>query len=397
MKILSVHNYYQSHGGEDSVFRLETVLLRERGIEVEQYLEDNRKITQMNPLALAGRTIWSTETRRNLRERLRQLAPDAAHLHNTFPLISPSAYYACREVGVPVIQTLHNYRLLCPAASLLRDGRVCEDCLGRIVPWPGVVHACYRDSRPATAVVAALLTAHRSIGTWIRTVDVYIALSEFARRKFIEGGLPAERIFVKPNFVHPDPGVVSERADYSVFLGRLSPEKGIQTLVAAWKHLGGKLPLHVAGDGPLRPALEEATARTGGCVRLLGHLSHAAAIAVLQPARFLICPSECYENFPLAVAEAFACGVPVIASRLGAMAEIVEDGRTGLHFTAGDRADLAAKVEWAWTHPREMEEMGRAARAEYEAKYTAERNYHMLMDIYERAMHTSKNASRARA
>jgi len=294
-----------------------------------------------------------------------------------------------------VVQTLHNYRLLCPAAIFQRDGRVCEDCLGH-VPWRGVLHACYRDSRAATAAVALMLSVHRWLGTWSKMVDCYIALTEFARAKFIEGGLPAEKIVVKPNFVHPDPMAVNHQSSIAnhkspqgsaLFVGRLSPEKGVRTLLAVWRRLGNRIPLRVVGDGPLRVELEAEAVRHGlSSVCFHGWLAPERTIEVIKVARFLVFPSESYETFGRVAVEAFACAVPVIASRLGAMQEIVEDGRTGLHFTPGDADDLAAKVEWAWTHPDEMQEMGRAARAEYEFKYTAERNYPMLMEIYERAI-----------
>jgi glycosyltransferase involved in cell wall biosynthesis len=181
-------------------------------------------------------------------------------------------------------------------------------------------------------------------------------------------------------------------------VGRLAPEKGVRTLMAAWQRLGSRIPLEIVGDGPLRAELEARVGQRGlSGVAFHGHLTPDHLTPVMKHARFLVLPSECYEGFPMTIAEAFACGVPVIASRLGAMQEIVEDGRTGLHFTPGDADDLAAKVEWAWTHPDEMQVMGRAARAEYEAKYTAERNYQMLMQIYERVTRERSQKSEARS
>jgi len=413
--ILKVHNLYQQPGGEDSSAEFEARILASAGHQVIGYARDNDEIAAyglMDKATLVPRTVWAWDSYREIRALLSAEKPDVAHFHNTFPLISPAAYYACREAGVPVVQTLHNYRLLCPAATLQNDGRVCEECLGGS-PWRGVLHACYRDSRAATAATALMLSVHRWLGTWSKLVDCYIALTEFARRKFIEGGLPAEKIVVKPNFVYPDPMARNQpsaisgqhsatgnpqssipnpesripnpesRPRYALFVGRLSEEKGLRTLVAAWKRLGNRLPLRVVGDGPLRAELEARVGQRGlSGVTFHGHLTPDHLTPVMKSARFLVFPSEGYETFGRVAVEAFACGVPVIASRLGAMQEIVEDGRTGLHFTPGDADDLAAKVEWAWTHPTEMQEMGRAARAEYEFKYTAERNYRMLMDIY---------------
>lgn len=391
MKVLLIHNFYQQPGGEDVVVAAETRLLRAHGHDVVEYLEDNHRIEDMNRLELAGTTTWSRKASRDLESLLRCERPSIVHFHNTFPLISPSAYYACAEAGVPVVQTLHNYRLVCPGATLLRDGSVCELCLGRKVSWPGVIHGCYRGSRAATAAVTAMLATHRAMRTWQTKVDLYIALSEFARRKFIEGGLPPECVVVKPNFVHSDPGSKSGRGEYALFVGRLSPEKGLAVLLEAWAKISNPVPLRIVGSGPSFERVGECIPQNRGAwVTMVGRLSPAEVLSTMRSARFVVAPSICYENFPLVVIEAYACGVPVIASRLGAMAEIVHDGRTGLHFTASDPDDLAAKVEWAWNHPEEMETMGRAARAEYEAKYTAERNYQMLLQIYKAVISRSR-------
>ncbi|MCH8028475.1 MAG: glycosyltransferase [Candidatus Dadabacteria bacterium] len=382
MRILICHNYYQQPGGEDAVFASESSLLREYGHEVVKYTDDNKRINGMSRLAVGAQSIWSRPSQRKLLNILRDLRPDLVHFHNTFLLISPSAYYACQKVGVPVVQTLHNYRVFCPKATFYRDGHVCEDCLGRSLLWPGVLHACYRGSRMQTSVVAIMLTFHRMLKTWQRQVDIYIALTEFAKQKFIEGGIPAKKIFVKPNFVFPDPGMRDGDGDYVVFAGRLSPEKGIITLLRTWQSLKG-IPLKIVGYGPL---IEEVKVfvqtRKLEDIEILGQCANEEVIALMKGARFLVFPSEWYETFGRVVVEAFACGVPVVASRLGAMEEIVGDKRTGLHFEPGNPEDLAVKVEWAWTHPKEMQNMGYAARAEYEAKYTAERNYKLLMEVY---------------
>ena len=385
-----MHNFYQQPGGEDVVFAAEAALLRQNGHDVVEYREDNRRITGMNRIAVAARTVWSHQTQHRLRQVLRDIRCDVAHFHNTFPLISPSAYSACREARVPVVQTLHNYRVLCPAATFFRDQRVCEDCLGKTPPWPSVLHACYRNSHVHTAMAAMMLTVHRWLKTWQVQVDMYIALTEFSRRKFIQGGLPREKIVVKPNFVSPDPGGREGKGEYALFVGRLSGEKGVHILLRAWNKLRD-IPLQIIGDGPL---LEEATlvVRTYGlrAVDLLGRLPRQEVLALMKRAGLLIFPSELYEGFPVTLAEAFACGVPVIVSRLGAMAEIVDDGHTGLLFNPGDSEDLAAKVRWAMDHPNAMGRMGENARQVYEDKYTPERNYQMLLDIYEQAIRGSR-------
>jgi glycosyltransferase involved in cell wall biosynthesis len=384
--------------------RGECALLTQAGHRVIEYFRDNHEIETYNigkTISLGARTLWAWDSCSQIRDLLRAEKPDLAHFDNTFPLISPGAYYACRDAGVPVVQTLRNYRIVCPGTYLQRDGRVCEDCLGR-GPWRGMLHGCYRDSRAASGAVALMLTAHRLLGTWNNLVDCYIALTEFARAKFIEGGLPAEKIVVKPNFVFSDsaaqniscPGANLEPPeDPALFVGRLSPEKGVATLLSAWKQLGARIPLHIIGDGPQRAELEAyARHHTLTNVHFDGRLSPQQTLAAMKRSRFLVFPSEWYETFGRVAAEAFACGVPVIASRLGAMEEIVAHGQTGLHFTPGDAGDLAAKVAWACAHPEEMFAMGVAARAEYEAKYTPERNLAMLTSIYKHTLEISRES-----
>jgi glycosyltransferase involved in cell wall biosynthesis len=381
MKILVVHNRYQEPGGEDQVFLAETALLESYGHPVLRYGVHNDLIADMNRLVLARKALWNSSTYQELRALIRRERPRVVHFHNTFPLVSPAGYYAARAEGVPVVQTLHNYRLLCPDALFFRNGRVCEDCMGKAIPWPGVVHGCYRESRAASGVIAAMLAAHRALSTWTKMVDVYVTLTDFARRKFIEGGLPAEKMMTKPNFVYPDPGPGEGRGGYALFVGRLSPEKGIGTLLAAWERLGIRIPLKIAGDGPLKGRVIR-TVGENPCVERLGHRPTAEVHALLKEAGVLIVPSELYETFGRVVAEAFATGTPVVAADIGAIAELVEHGRTGLRFRPGDQEDLRAQVERLWSRPEEQARMRREVRSEFEAKYTAERNYQMLMKIY---------------
>jgi len=275
--------------------------------------------------------------------------------------------------------TLHNYRLLCVNALFFRQGQICEACLGRF-PWRGVVHGCYRDSRPASIVVAGMLTLHRTLGTW-GLVDRFIALTAFAREKFLEAGFSPEKVVVKPNFVHPDPTPGNGQGGYALFVGRLSPEKGVKTLLEAWRRLEGRLSLKIVGDGPLQGEVSRLAQEVLG-VEVLGRKGTEKVYALMGEASFLVFPSEWYEGFPKVLVEAFAKGLPVLTSALGSQGSIVEHGRTGLHFRPGDPEDLAAKVEWLLSHPAELVWMGKEARAEYEAKYTAEKNYRMLIAIY---------------
>lgn len=385
MKILVLHNRYQLRGGEDTSTDLEVALLRSQGHMVELFEVDNRAITGRQAWHVGLRAIWSPASYRAVLNRLLKERFDIVHVQNFFPLFSPAVFYAARAAGVPVILTLRNYRLLCPNAIFFRNGHVCENCLNRLVPWPGVLYRCYRNSVAATGAVAAMLTVHRFLHTWERTVDVFVALTEFARQKFIQGGLPADRVMVKPNFVHPDLGPGRHDGGFALFVGRLSLEKGVRTLLAAWERLGSYISLRIVGDGPLAAEVARAHERNKR-IEWLGTQPLKHVYDLMGAAILVIVPSECYETFGRVVIEAYARGTPVIASDLGAMAELVKDGCTGLLFRPGDPEDLAAKVEWLFYHPRELVRMGKEARMEYEQKYTAERNYQILMDIYQRAI-----------
>jgi glycosyltransferase involved in cell wall biosynthesis len=383
MNILVAHNFYKLPGGEDQCVAAEVAMLRAHGHQVTQYCLSNDAIDGMGRMELARRTIWSRQAAVEIRRLVSAHRPQVVHFHNTFPLISPAAYCAAHAEGVPVVQTLHNFRLLCVNSLLFRDGRSCEDCLGKAIPWRGVAHSCYRHSRAASAVVAAMLAAHRFLGTWHHAVDVLIAPSEFSRRKLIEGGLPAGKISVKSNFAYPEPGVGAGDGGYAVYVGRLSEEKGLQTLLAAWQGLKA-IPLKIAGDGPLAPMVREAAARTTAIEWLQG-MPHEEVYHLLGRAALLILPSQCYEGaLPRVVIEAFAKGTPVVASRHGAMADIV-DGRNGLCFGAGDAEDLAAKVRRLFLDISVLKQMRRAARESFDRNFTAEANHEALMVIYERA------------
>ena len=382
MRILSVHNNYQLRGGEDESRESEQRILEEMGHQVDVYEDNNDRITEFNSIHLASRTIWSRESYAAIAQQLRDSSYDLMHVQNFFPLISPSIYYAAKAAGVPVIQTLRNYRLLCPNALFFRDGHVCEDCLGKPIPYPGVLHSCYRGNRAASAATAAMLTVHQTINTWTDKVDLYIALTDFARKKFIEGGFPAEKIMVKPNFVYPDPGAGEGRGGYALFVGRLSVEKGLDTLLEAWKQLKAPFPLKIVGKGPLADEVEAAAQQLPN-VEWLGSKPMAEVHALMGDAQFLIFPSKWYETFGRVAVEAFAKGTPVIASKIGAIAELIDHGRTGFHFNPGDAADLADKVDWALAHPQELIPMRQAVRTEFETKYTAKENYKQLMKIYQ--------------
>lgn len=383
MNVALVHNFYQQSGGEDQVFAAECALLESKGHAVSRFTVQNRDIGDMSRLTLARKTIWNNEQYRELRSHFRKSRPAVVHVHNTLPLISPAVYFAARSEGAAVVQTLHNFRLSCVNGLFFRDGHPCEDCMGKVVAWPGILHACYRNSHAASGVVAAMLGYHKLRGTYSQQVDQYIALTEFSRKKFIEIGLPTTKVVVKPNFVAPDPGTGRGQGGYALFVGRLSEEKGLSTLLAGWKTVGGRLPLKIVGDGPLAETVQ-ATGKEAN-VKWMGRQPRESVLALMKEAHLLVFPSVWYEGFPMTIAEALATGTPIVASGMGNMASLVEHGRTGLHFKPGDSSDLAAQVMWALEHPEAVAQMRVQARAEFERSYTSEVNYLMLMEIYERA------------
>lgn len=380
-----VHNFYQQPGGEDQVFCSEAGLLELHNHQVHRYTVHNETIRAVPPLSLAAKTIWNSETYKTLRTQFRELRPRVLHVHNTLPLISPSVYYAAKDEGVAVVQTLHNFRLSCVNGLFYRDGQVCEDCLGQLIPISGVRHRCYRGSRVASGAVAAMLAFHNVRRTFVEMIDTYIALTDFAKEKFVQAGLPTHKIAVKPNFLDRDPGVGLGNGGYALFVGRLSPEKGLDTLFSAWSLLAGKLPLKVVGDGPLGSQVARASQELEG-VEWLGKQPREKVLEIMKDASLLVFPSTWYEGFPMTLVEAFAVGLPVVASRLGSMASLVNHGRTGLLFSPGLGQELADAITGLLANPARLAEMRRAARREYEDKYTAARNYEQLMSIYDDAI-----------
>lgn len=388
MRILTIHNSYRQAGGEDKVFASETALLRAAGYHVETLILSNIQIdSPLRRLSVAALATYNPSGRRTVQEAIARSRPDLVHVHNFFPLLSPALFDACDEAGIPAVWTLHNFRVACANGTLFRDGEVCEDCLGRM-PFPAVRHACYRGSRAASAAVATMIGYHRLASTWQKKVARFIALTDFAKAKFIAAGLPADKIVVKPNFVtRPAEAPSSDRAG-AIFVGRLSEEKGAATLISAWH--GVDIPLTIIGDGPQRERLEAAAAAN---VTFTGWLEAPAVAAAMSRAMVVIVPSLWFENYPMTVVEAMALGTPVIASRLGSLEEIVRHGQTGLHFTAGDDEDLARVVRAACSAPDRLREMGRKAREVYERQLAPERNLAMLASIYD-AVLDERRASR---
>lgn len=392
MKILKAHNYYLIGGGEDKSNQAEIELLKQYNNVVDFYTENNEKIKALGLIKTAIKTIWSQQSYSEIRYILNRDKYDIFHCENTFPLISPSAYYAAKAEGVPVIQTLRNYRFFCLNAYLFRDNQVCEDCLGKPIPLPGIIHSCYRNSKSGSLVLATMLSIHRLLRTYQRQVDIFIALTDFAKRKYIEGGLPKEKILIKPNFIYPDPGIGEGEGEFALFVGRLSPEKGINVLLEAWQKLDDNIALKIIGDGPLANVVTQFADKLSN-VEYLGKQPIDIIYEIMGQAKALIFPSLWYEGLPRVIIEAYAKGTPVIASRLGSMETLIEHQRTGLHFSPGCAEELIQQVHWMLTYSNVWQQMRLEARLEYERYYTAEKNYQRLMEIYQLAIESVKSKS----
>lgn len=379
MKILSVHARYALPGGEDEVFAAERDLLRQHGNEVLEHVEDNASIAGQGKLGLAARTIWSRGDYERIRATIRQHGIELVAVHNFFPLISPAVFHAARAEGAAVVQTLHNYRLICPKATLMRDGALCDDCVGRTFPLPAIEHSCYRGSRVLTGVLATMLAVHHGMGTWQKTVTRYIALTDYMRDWFVAGGLPAERVVVKPNFV-PDYGVGSGDGRQFVFVGRLTVEKGVSVLLQAWRQARPDSTLKIIGSGPDEVALR---AEAGGLpnVVFLGHQPRERVVEEMKRATAVVVPSIWPEPFGLTIIEALAAGTPVLATDHAGMASLVQPGRGGFVFPRGDSGALGRLLQGQGA----LEALRPSARAVYEERFTPERNYRELLDIYEQA------------
>lgn len=399
MKVLIAHTRYREPGGEDVVADAEARMLSEAGHDVVRFERDNHELDGMPPFTAATTAIWSRRSARAVAALVARERPDVVHFHNTFPLMSPSVYGAARSggAGAAVVQTLHNYRMVCPNAMLLRDGRPCTDCVGKPVAWPGVVHGCYRSSRAQSAVVAAMLAANSARGTYRTDVDAYIALTAFARDQMLRGGLPADRLHVKPNFVADDlPEVLPEGDDdparpFVLFVGRLSPEKGIALLLDAIRH-APDIGLVVIGDGPCTSMVAELASDRTADVRFLGRQDPGQVASWMRRARALVMPSIWYEGCPMTVLEAFCAGTPVIAPRHGAFPGLVDDLHTGWLVEPSHWEALAAAMRRAIADNAEAHEYGVHARAVYERRFTPAVNLEQTLGIYDQAIATRHRA-----
>lgn len=406
MRVLLVHTRYLQKGGEDAVFEHEAAMLARYGHTVSQFVRHNEALQGQSMFRVAANTWWNSAIRQELRTTLLEQRPDVVHVHNTFPLLSPSIYSVCTDVRVPVVQTLHNYRLICPNALLLRNARPCELCLHSRALLPALRYRCYRDSRRATSVLVMMLLLHRALRTWERHVTRFIALNDHAKKLFVSCGIPADRIHVKPNSLpdRPVPPAAPKEPWTVVFAGRFSPEKGLDVLLPAWHEFltmrpTAKARLRLFGQGPeLERVLghmgwpaspndgftgsQEAARELPDRITVSGHRPAEEVAQAVEQAHLVVLPSRCYECCPMLLLEAMRAGRPALVSRLGAMAEMTIDGETGVHFTSGNPRSLAEKFAWAYDHPLELAQMGDAARKRFDRHYNENRNMRRLSEIY---------------
>lgn len=383
MKILIGHNQYQNFGGEDAVALAEQQLLQDNGHEVIVYSRSNaelKKLSFSEKSRFMWYLAWSDQSYRELRKLIRDTKPDIAHFHNIYFMMSPAVYHACKDEGVPVVQSLHNFRPLCANGLFFRNNHVCEDCLNGSL-FNAIRHRCYQNSWIISALVVRMLTAHRKMNTWKNKIDAYITATEFTKQKYVLAGISPEKIFIKPNFIYPSPKTLAADQGYALYVGRLSDEKGVEVLIKAWKEIKG-YPLIIAGDGPLMPYLSGFIQNNQlKNVSLLGHVEQDKYENLMLGARMVIIPSVCYENFPRIAAEAMAFGIPVVASRLGSLKEIIEDQKEGFLFEPGNPRALAEAVK-SCLEFKEYALMKQRALTKYNQSFSSEVNYSALMAVY---------------
>jgi glycosyltransferase involved in cell wall biosynthesis len=405
MKVLILHNAYPHPGGEDTVVANEIAMLNRHGYEVVPCIVPTEESGILSLIRCGLSAVWNPFAYKRLKTLVKNEKPDIVHCHNAYPLLSPSVFAACHAAGVPVVQTVHNYRHICPAGGFFRDGHVCEKCLGKKFPYPIFIHRCYRNNWIASAVPAMATYVQRVRKTFERDVDAIIALNTFAKDKLTTGGLPAERIVIKPNFcprsVARDLPPHSEDHPFTIcFAGRLSIDKGVKVLLKAWTGFVESLPdvqkknvrLLLAGGGELQPHVHE-TAALHPSIVCMGTLSHDATMEMIEQADCLVCPSIWFEGMPMTLLEAFSKGRPVISSAIGGLPDMVQHETNGLLFTPGDATQLQRCINTLHSSETLLRDMGKNALRIYEEYYSEEANFPLLEKIYRDTIHTFRTRS----
>ena len=392
LHITFAHNRYLYRGGEDESREQEIAILRAQGHTVSEYVVDNRDVPKGSYVSAGLRSVWNGAEHERMRKYLRSERPDILKVDNYFPLLSPAIFDAARAEGVATVLSVRNYRLVCPAATLYREGQVCTDCVGHRFATSAIRHQCYRDSSLQSAAVVFSNAWGHLRGTWRKSIDQYIAVSRFVKEQLIQGGFPADRIAVKPNCI-ADTGVGDGSGNYALLVGRLTAEKGIRTLLEAWRQIGSALPLKIIGDGPLEEEIHAALPQLPG-VEYLGRRPIAEVCEFLGHATALIFPSEWMEPFGRTIIEAYSKGTPVIAADTAPMGDMVEHGITGLLYRAGSPDALAAAVRSLQTDAQGLTSMRLRARERYLRDYSAERNYAAMMEIFSRVLAGDSSVAR---
>lgn len=380
--VLMAHNYYQVPGGEDTVFHNEVNMLEKNGHKVTKYTRHNDEIKNglLSKLKLGIDTIFSFKTYKEVKKLIDENDIDVVHVHNTLPLISPSIYYAARAKKVPVVQTIHNFRLLCPGATFTRNGEICEDCISKGL-GQSIKHRCYRGSLAQTFIMYAMLKFHMSIGTYDKIN--YITLTEFNKKKLLSLVKGESKIYVKPNFVEKREQNERTLEDYFVYIGRLDEIKGINFLVEAWKEIDENIELYVIGTGPeeerVRTYIEKNNLKN---VKLLGFMQREEAFEVIEKSRAIVIPSKWYEGFPMTIAESFSLGVPVIGSRLGNIESIIENEKNGLLFENSNKEELKNVIECIFYNKELNKMLGDNAYQIFINYYTDKINLKKLEEVY---------------
>ncbi|WP_158513354.1 glycosyltransferase family 4 protein [Exiguobacterium sp. ZWU0009] len=397
MKILMVHNEYKSKGGEDTVLTSEINMLKKMGNEVILYIESNSNINQNNKIQMVKtgiNTIWSVSSFKKFRKILAELKPDIIHVHNTFPIISPSIYKAAKVQKIPLVQTLHNYRLVCSNGLLLKNGLPCEKCVGKKIPFESLKNRCYKDSLTGTFAINAMQVINKSTGNYNKNVDAYICLTEFAKNIMVRDGFPKEKLFVKPNFLNEDNSKLiennlklsPEKNNNFVFVGRVSKEKGINDILEAFEEIDqSSFSLTIIGDGPEKSILEEKYGNNQNII-WKGWIENEKVKEEIAKNNFLVMGSKWYEGFPMVLLEAMSLGKPVIVPNHAGFPEIVTS-ETGMLFKPNDIKSLKNTLQIAINQSEfDFQNMSIKSKEIFKLKYTSKQNYSELLEIYQSAI-----------
>jgi glycosyltransferase involved in cell wall biosynthesis len=384
LKILFIHNRYKQYGGEDVAVELETSILIRRGHDVKTIFFDNKAIDGFfSKIGAAFGSVYNFSSAKQVSVSIEQFKPDIIHIHNLFFIASPSILYAASKKNIPVVLTLHNYRLICANALLMREGEICELCVNKKFPFSGIKYRCYRNSSAESAVVTSITGIHKFLNTWKNKIHTYITLNEFSRSKLLHSSLdiPPNKMITKPNFV-PDPGEANmQRDNFFLFAGRIVKEKGVHVLAKAFATMPENK-IVIIGEGPELKNLQNEFKNFSN-ITFTGRLEKQKVNDYMKRCKAFICPSIWYEGAPLTIIEAFATGTPVIASRLGSMAETITDGFNGLHFTANDENDLCEKISLFIKETETNFTFYKNARQTYLEKYHEDIHYSAILKIYE--------------